>query len=271
MLSIGQMSKICGVTVKTLRHYDKIGLLKPECVSGGTGYRYYSEEQVGNMLLIGRYKRYGFSLAEIRELLELPDGELLARRLNQQKIFLERQQGQVSVILAELERHMRAFERTGDVMSYQKEYQVTVETSREMALLTERQVMSVRDFGTCYSRIYEAIARKRLKTDGVVLAIYHDKEFDPDSCDIELGVGIEERDEATRILEGRPCAVTTHIGPYSALPDAYGAVVRWMKANGWKMAGEPFEIYLKNQFDRLPPQEWVTKICFPAERDVNTI
>lgn len=266
MLSIGQMSKICGVTVKTLRHYDKIGLLKPECVSGGTGYRYYSEEQMRDMLLIGRYKRYGFSLAEIRELMELPDGELLARRLRQQRLRLRRQSEQVSVILAELERHMRAFERTGDIMSYQKEYKVTVEPCGEMALLTERQVMSVEEFGTYYSRIYETIARKRLKTDGTVLAIYHDKEFDPAASDIELGVGIKERGEATCILKSRLCAVTTHTGPYSALPDAYGAVIGWMGANGWSMAGEPFEIYLKNQFDRLPPQEWVTRIYFPVKR-----
>lgn len=266
MLSIGEMSRICGVTVKTLRHYDKIGLLKPECVGGGNGYRYYGEGQIGRMLLIGRYKRYGFSLPEIRELMELAEGELLARRLRQQKLRLEQQNDRTSLILGEMERHIRDFERTGDIMSYQKEYQVTVETCGELALLTERQVMSVEEFGTYYSRIYEAIARKRLKTTGVVLAIYHDKEFDPGASDIELGVGIEEQKEASRILKSRLCAVTTHTGPYSALPDAYGAVVAWMKANGWKMAGEPFEIYLKNQFDRLPPQEWVTKIYFPAEQ-----
>lgn len=43
MLSIGQMSKTCGVSVKTLRHYDKIGLLRPEQTDMFTGYRYYDE------------------------------------------------------------------------------------------------------------------------------------------------------------------------------------------------------------------------------------
>ena len=42
MLSIGEFSKICKVTVKTLRYYDRIGLLKPVHVDDMTGYRYYS-------------------------------------------------------------------------------------------------------------------------------------------------------------------------------------------------------------------------------------
>ena len=67
MLTIGQMSKACGVTVKTLHYYDKIGLLSAQEVDGDTGYRYYSEEQIGRMLLIDRLKRYGFSLAKIQE------------------------------------------------------------------------------------------------------------------------------------------------------------------------------------------------------------
>ena len=52
MLSIGQMSKICAVSVKTLRHYDKIGLLKPRYTDAANGYRYYEEDQIGTMLLI---------------------------------------------------------------------------------------------------------------------------------------------------------------------------------------------------------------------------
>ena len=71
MLTIGQMSKVCGVSVKTLRHYDKIGLLKPQRIDEINGYRYYEDPQIGTMLLIGRLKRYGFSLTEIQALLTI--------------------------------------------------------------------------------------------------------------------------------------------------------------------------------------------------------
>ena len=73
MLTIGQMSKVCGVSVKTLRHYDKIGLLKPQRIDEINGYRYYEDSQIGTMLLIGRLKRYGFSLTEIQALLTIQD------------------------------------------------------------------------------------------------------------------------------------------------------------------------------------------------------
>lgn len=67
MLSIGNFSKICQVSVKALHHYDKIELMKPAYIDEQTGYRYYSDNQIGLMLLIQRLKRYGFTLLEIKE------------------------------------------------------------------------------------------------------------------------------------------------------------------------------------------------------------
>lgn len=163
MLTIGQMSKACSVTVKTLHHYDKIGLFKPEYTDEFTGYRYYTEQQIKVMLLIDRYKRYGFSLSEIQKLLET-------------------------------------------------------------------------------------------------------EEFDPAYNDTELGVIINNRDKADRILPSRLCAVTTHIGPYSSLPDAYGKIVAWTKAQGYQMADAPYEIYRKTAFNGLSPEEWETEIFFPVKK-----
>ena len=77
------------VTIKTLRHYDKIDLLKPAYIDEQSGYRYYETEQVSQLLLIQRLKRYGFSLAEIQQLLFTKDKCLLAAKLSAQKnIFL---------------------------------------------------------------------------------------------------------------------------------------------------------------------------------------
>ena len=73
MLSIGEFSRICQVSVKTLHHYDRIGLLKPIRVDAFTGYRSYSRAQMEQMLYIQRLKRYGFSLGEIQEILSCSD------------------------------------------------------------------------------------------------------------------------------------------------------------------------------------------------------
>ena len=85
MYTIGEFSKICQVSVKTLHHYDRIGLLTPFRVDSFTGYRYYTRDQVQQMLLIGRLKRYGFSLEEIRTLIECTDSRVLLSKLRQQK------------------------------------------------------------------------------------------------------------------------------------------------------------------------------------------
>jgi DNA-binding transcriptional MerR regulator len=68
-LSIGEMAKLRSVTVDTLRHYDKIGLLKPYYIDPDTGYRYYSIYQYEVLGTIKELRRIGFSLEEIKQFL----------------------------------------------------------------------------------------------------------------------------------------------------------------------------------------------------------
>ncbi|WP_442878401.1 MerR family transcriptional regulator [Clostridium sp.] len=68
-LSIGEVSKLCGITPDTLRHYDKIGLLRPD-VNESNGYRYYSYEHLDLLSLILWTKDLGISLGEIREFID---------------------------------------------------------------------------------------------------------------------------------------------------------------------------------------------------------
>ena len=116
MYTIGEFSKICQVSVKTLHHYDRIGLLTPFRVDSFTGYRYYTKDQVQQMLLIGRLKRYGFSREEIRTLIECTDSRVLLSKLRQQKKKLEAQKRQTELVIEELSAHLQSFERTGDSM-----------------------------------------------------------------------------------------------------------------------------------------------------------
>ena len=67
MEKIGDFSKRCEVTIKTLRWYDKLGLLVPDYIDKFTGYRYYSMEKVAEMQRITALKDIGFSLEEIKQ------------------------------------------------------------------------------------------------------------------------------------------------------------------------------------------------------------
>lgn len=69
MFSIGEISKIVNISVEALRYYDEIGLLKPCHINETNRYRYYSEDQIRDLMFILEMKEYGFSLDAIRELL----------------------------------------------------------------------------------------------------------------------------------------------------------------------------------------------------------
>ena len=69
------------MSVKTLHHYDKIGLLVPAQVDQFTGYRYYQAEQIDTMNYIQRLKRYGFSLEEIQQIITLSDEKEISGHL----------------------------------------------------------------------------------------------------------------------------------------------------------------------------------------------
>ena len=67
LYKIGDFSKKCGVSVKTLRYYDEINLFKPVDIDLFTGYRYYDESQLEDIKLILILKEASFSLEEIKE------------------------------------------------------------------------------------------------------------------------------------------------------------------------------------------------------------
>lgn len=73
MLKIGEFSKLSGVSVRMLRHYDEIGLLKPAETDRFTDYRYYREDQLPTVCRITALKDMGFPLADIIRILEIYD------------------------------------------------------------------------------------------------------------------------------------------------------------------------------------------------------
>ena len=266
MLGIGQFSKICQVCVKTLRYYDKIQLLTPAKIDPDTGYRYYNDNQLPKMLLIQRLKRYGFSLDEVKAILSCDDRCTLSCKLARQVQRLRQQVADTEYVITELEQHLLNLERTGNLMSYQNNYTIQLVNTEPISAISCRQTMSVNEFGRYYGTLYEKIAREQLHPSGKVLALYYDKEFNPECSDIELAVSIAEPDQANRVIPGGLCAFTTHRGSYSSLSDAYGAIVQWLAGSNYELTDCPYEIYRKTQFDKLPPSEWETDIFFPVRK-----
>ncbi len=68
MKTVNEVSKLSGVSIRTLHHYDNIGLLKPAKVTSA-GYRLYDDESISKLFTILLFKELRFSLSEIKEIL----------------------------------------------------------------------------------------------------------------------------------------------------------------------------------------------------------
>lgn len=266
MLQIGEFSRICQVSVKTLHHYDKIGLLMPTEVDRFTGYRYYQIAQIDEMNFIQRLKRYGFSLEEIQRLRTFSDDQELLNVLRQQKEKLRRQQQEMTAVVNELQAHISMYERTGDIMTYQKGYAIEVKNSPAMNILGNRTMMGVDEFGKYYGTLFERVPREKVTPTGLNGSRYYDEEFNHESSDVEVFIGIKEKEKADKVMESCECAMTTHRGSYSTLSEAYGAIVAWIAENGYEISGAPFELYIKTQFDSPSPEDWETEVYFPIRK-----
>ena len=82
MYKIGELSKLCNISVKTLRYYDAEGLLIPDMIDKFTGYRYYSASKLDDCYRIIALKELGFSLDEIRTQLTANDNEKITAALD---------------------------------------------------------------------------------------------------------------------------------------------------------------------------------------------
>lgn len=82
--SIGELAKLAGVSIRTLRYYDKIGLLKP-AVRADSNYRYYGKEELYRLQQILFFKELDFELKKIRTLLDDPDFDQLKALAFQRK------------------------------------------------------------------------------------------------------------------------------------------------------------------------------------------
>lgn len=84
LMKVGELAKRTGLTVRTLHHYDSIGLLTPS-IRSASGYRLYKQEDVIRLHKIQALKHSGFSLTDIRAILREPGAspvDIIARQMN---------------------------------------------------------------------------------------------------------------------------------------------------------------------------------------------
>lgn len=107
MKTVKEVSRLTGISVRTLHHYDAIGLLKPTKVTGA-GYRLYGEDTLRRLQTILLFRELQFPLREIKEILDNPGFDPVSA-LEQQIQLLELQRDHLSKLIS----HARRIQKTG--------------------------------------------------------------------------------------------------------------------------------------------------------------
>ncbi len=265
MLSIGEFSKICSVTTKTLRYYDEIGLLKPAFISAETGYRYYDVSQLKVLLTINRLKEYELPLGDIFAVLQDGSEEVLLQKMQLKEQELQAKAESYGRLLKNLKNEIQGIKKGVKFMSHLDNLEVKLVEMKPVNILYSRQRMSIQEFDKYYGKLFERVAREKLTLTGGAIAIYHCEEFDPADSDVELALVIKEAVKGTRDLAPGLCATIRVNGPYSELPGAYARIVAWVEKEGYEITSSPFDVYLTNPADTAP-EDHVTEIYFPVKK-----
>jgi DNA-binding transcriptional MerR regulator len=271
MIRIGDFSKLSRVSVKTLRYYDEMGLLKPVSVDGFTGYRLYEYSQLSVLHRILVLKDLGFSLEEIGRLLD--DGlsvEQMRGMLKLRETEARQRLREETERLERIESQLRQIEQE-EVMS---KYDVVIKSADEMKIASVRDVVPTPpEQGGLWGELEGYLGMHRVKPSGECFTLYHDDEFKERDWDLEVCEPIDvELSESKRIKVKKLPAVdamacTIHHGPFATLGEAYNAIGKWITENNYRITGPCREVYLQSKGDgNQNDPDTITEIQFPVEK-----
>ena len=270
MLKIGEFSKLSRVSVRMLRHYDEIGLLKPAETDCFTDYRYYREDQLPTVCRIAALKDMGFSLADIARILEVyDDREQLERFFSARKAELEALARDTAHKLTLLDAARERL-RKEETMSYN----VTIKTIPQRYAATVRMTIPrYEDEGIVWGVLAEDTGRMNLApADPCLCAVtfldgeYKEKDVEVMAWKTVKGSYPDTARVKFRTLPEVTVASCVFKGGYALTVEVYAAVVAWIEANGYACDGPMFNIYHVSPHETQNPDEFVTEVCYPVRK-----
>ena len=264
------------ISPKTLRLYDRLGLLKPAKIDRQNNYRYYSASQLSRLNRILVFKELGFSLEQIGHLLDenISASEVRGMlRLKQLEI-----EQRLSDDVARLNRvKIRLQELQEKLMS---NYEVIVKPVESQLVAATLGIIP--NFDDCasileklFDRVYGYVFSQGIKKVGSGINVYHETKLRDKDIPIEVVVPIPQaipnNDPQTNSIwiyqlpEVEKMARVVHHGSFDSLGEAYSTLLEWIEKHKYQIAGSTREIYL--QYERNGnPNEYVTEVQIPIEK-----
>lgn len=273
MLKISQFARFGMVSVKALRFYDELGLLRPAQIDEETGYRNYRVEQLKRLNQILALKDLGFSLEQVKSILETGLGSDQIRLLLAQKqAELEEEFAMIGDRLERVRVRLRQLEQEGEM----PEYEVVLKRVEPIRVASVRGVIPSMDLVTptlnrLYDEVISHINVEGGRFAGPALDLWHEMGMKETDINVEAAMPISgeladgERVKVSTLpaVESMACVILH--GDFSGMGKAHAAVNEWIHANGYKHSGPGREVYL--HYDRNgDTSQFVTEIQYPVEK-----
>jgi DNA-binding transcriptional MerR regulator len=265
LVPIGRFSKVCRLTIKALRHYDELGLLRPALVDEASGYRYYTLAQAAEAERVRALRAVDMPLDEIRALLEASSAERALCILDGHRRRLEERE---AATRAALERVAEMIHRKEAVMTYE----VSVKSLAAQPTLSVRTTTPLARIGevsrAAYTEMYAYLGQIGVRPAGPPMAVYHDEALEEEALDVELCVPTHKRVAGKGRMSGgelpaASAACTLHAGSYERVSEAYRALAEWIQAHGHEIGGPPREVHVVSPAQTPDEGAWRTEIAWP--------
>jgi effector-binding domain-containing protein len=269
MLKIGDFSKLSQVSIKALRLYDEMGLLKPISVDRSSGYRFYSASQLPRLNRIIAFKDLGFSLEQITQLLnEEVSPEQIRGMLRLKQADLQQQ------IEEEQERLMRVAARLKQIEqeNVMSDYEVVIKKIEPITVASIREILpNYFAIAKLFQELYQYLAQQGLTKFDYDAGIWHDNGYKESDVDSEAVVSVpasikgNERIKVYELQGYDAIACVVHHGSYSTLNKGYQHLLTWIENNGYRCIGANREFYIEGGAE-LDNESYITEIQFPVEK-----
>lgn len=275
MFKIGEFSRLCGLPVETLYHYEDMKLLVPARTDKFTGYRYYEALQLITVHKILALKDAGCSLNEVAQILQKePATNTLVELLTEKALSLEKL---LQTEIRRLERlHTNIFLLKNGGIPVMNE--IAVKHVEPILAASVRKTFHKSRFDagleTMWRDVNECISKSGGKRTIPCMMIYHTGWWNlgADEClDVEVVEPItspiagNESVNAGTLPAVEKMACIVHKGPFDTMWKTSESLFAWIKENGYKVSGPVREIYHKGEWATGDPNEYITELQAPVQ------
>lgn len=239
MYKISEFSKLSSLSIKTLRYYDQIELLKPVKIDEQTGYRYYDAKQLLTAKRIIMLKKEGFTLKQINELLNEPIADSKIKRILTQK--REQLQNEISIMKDQLNQMEERIEQYELLDSINTLPPINIKHFQSQMSISIRDTIPPAQICILMDELNQHILSNGMREDDVTV-IWHQTNHSHSRVDVELYIPASmqvietERIKMREIPELKQAASYIHYcDPYQYKCTAEEELLAWMGENGYEV------------------------------------